>query len=127
MESHYDRTVAVDPREVKLPRWAQDKLDDMRRLTTESREALAATRLASKPEESEAVLNPHGNIKLGIQDGQGLGKHVLISFKLGRHREIDCRITSDGQWLQLRGESRLTMVSDATNSFRVRVVGRDAA
>jgi hypothetical protein len=41
-----------------------------------------------------------------------------------RHYGIDVRATSDGQWVQLQADGRLTLEFDATNTCRVRVVER---
>ena len=40
LDFHVERALEVDPREEKLPVWARDKLDMMRRATNESRKAL---------------------------------------------------------------------------------------
>ncbi|MET0904316.1 MAG: hypothetical protein ABWZ52_13840 [Acidimicrobiales bacterium] len=112
-----------DEREAKLPAWARQKLDQMRELTLGARRELEIALLASKPEESEAVINPYGNIELGL-GALGLGRRVMVRWRLDDpdgHAGIDVRQTTDGKWLYLASsDGRLTAEWDATNTLRVR-------
>lgn len=49
LDFHVDRALEVDPREEKLPVWARDKLETMRRATNESRKTLHDFMTGSEP------------------------------------------------------------------------------
>jgi len=124
--SYVDRTMEEDARESKLPVWAQQKLRALRAVVAEQKSDLEAMLLASKPEESEALLNPYGNMSLGTGP-QGLGKRVMVRWPLTddladrRVHGIDVRQTSDAKWLMLSADGRLTMEWDAANTCRLQV------
>jgi hypothetical protein len=49
LDFHVERALEVDPREEKLPVWARDKLEMMRRATNESRKTLHDFMQGSEP------------------------------------------------------------------------------
>ncbi len=126
MENDFDRAMAKDPREDRLPVWAQTKLEALRRVTQGSLTNLNRYLLETAPEESDAVLDPYGNMHLGTGP-RGLGERCDVRFpflhrfggKAGR-TAIDLRISSNfPDWLQVRGGERLRVEFDASNTLRV--------
>lgn len=71
-------TLDPDPREEKLPRWAQVLLCELRREVASAKATAQAARLATDPEGSDMVLDPYKN-------RIGLGKSPLIHVP-GRNR-----------------------------------------
>lgn len=120
--SLYDDAMGKDAREGNLPVWAQRKLDALRAVASRARTDLEETLLKSSPEESDAILNPYGNIQLGTPP-QGLGPRPDVRFPLrgvGARSHIDARVTGDRRWLYVCGDARLYVVTDASNALRIR-------
>lgn len=67
--------IEKDEREAKLPVWAQNQLITMRRRVRNAEVTAAAARLATAPDESDAVLDPYG-------ENIGLGKDPKVQFRL---------------------------------------------
>lgn len=74
-----------DPREEKLPRWAQQELDRLRRKVADAERLAEEARLATKPEESDAILYPYDEVPVG------LGR-ALVRFLLGGDAYVDARV-----------------------------------
>ncbi|ONI83463.1 hypothetical protein ALI22I_33720 [Saccharothrix sp. ALI-22-I] len=69
--------IEADSREEKLPRWARDRMERLRRAVRNAAfDVLAAdqradeARLTTRPEESDAVLNPYADVPIGLGKGQ---------------------------------------------------------
>ena len=67
-----------DPREAKLPRWAQDHLATMRRQVEAARRAEDAARLATSPDESDTLLDRYAESDIPIGLGVGISVHFLF-------------------------------------------------
>lgn len=117
----YERAMKPDGREGNLPRWAQNRIAGLEKLAKGQQLDLEETLLATRPDESRVVLNPYDNTI-------GLGDRAMIRFKVEAESSfrggLDCRLTSDGQWLQIQGDGRLTIQADATNTVRIKAVDR---
>jgi len=112
-----DRLNEVDPREDKLPRWAFDTINSLRRaLKTEAQRADAA-RLATDPHGSSAILDRFDGVPVG------LGANAVVTFRLPDGYEIQARV-KDGM-LELtgspgrRGHAALVVAPWVTNAVRV--------
>jgi len=103
MNKHFiDRALAVDPREGKLPRWAYDKLDTLRRAATEARAELDALKSGTKPAE------------FYIQDHENNGRFYLprrccLKVDLGEGRIVDLSVREG--WLHIMGEGIMSMLA----------------
>ncbi|MEV0267700.1 hypothetical protein AB0H43_02905 [Hamadaea sp. NPDC050747] len=99
--------MSYDPREGKLPKWAQDLLADLRRKVEDAETRAEEARYATDPEGSDAVLYPHADVPVG------LGDHAQVRFKLGprKHDYADLRVergallVSGGQYLSIEPAS----------------------
>lgn len=118
-----EEAMQPDERESKLPVWAQTKLLDLRRVAQRAFSDLETSLLKTNPDESDAILNPYGNVQLGTGP-QGLGPRPDVRFPLRAldkgHAYIDARVTSDRRWLYVAGHARLYVVTDASNTLRIR-------
>lgn len=81
----------VTEREAKLPAWVQDTLLGLRMELTAARDLAEQALLATTPSESDAVIR-----RLGDKD-IGLGRDIVVSFRLGPDRfdAIDIRLDRD--------------------------------
>lgn len=115
MTTREERLLTPDPREGKLPQWAQEKLRRTRAMTEDARKTAKEAVQATRPEESAIVLNPyqeHGGI--GIAD-----ERSTLRFWLSKDAYVDIQ-TRNGR-LVLHGSDPLVMFATASNSFRVGV------
>jgi hypothetical protein len=109
-----------DPREDKLPKWAQDELGRLR--TTTSNQASRIADLTSGPEESDAFLS------VGFDQEKPLGPHARIAFRLPRKPgsvvNNDVVVYRDGtDSLNINAENgSIHVLPSATNSVRIVVV-----
>jgi hypothetical protein len=110
-----------DPREDKLPKWAQDQLATLRRKVTDAERRAEEARLASGPEDSDTFLHPHDEIPVR------LGRGEPVRFQLGENYfdYLDVRIKRDrrdGPYLELMsGGGVLALRPQVSNVVRVRV------
>lgn len=123
----YTAALTPDPREGKLPVWAQNLLGDQRRTMELMRRELDQALDELDPAGSVAVIHPYGEQLLGTKP-IGLGD-VEVRFRLGAvvdeasERYIDVRRHGAmPEWLYLRGGERLQLEMDVSNSLRVRTV-----
>jgi hypothetical protein len=116
--------LTVDEREERLPRWAQDKLAALRRVTRATLDELQHDRLASNPAESDMVLRPHDDVPLGLGTGFDARVRAILD-----HDEPDQWITlsvhpdRDGTYLELMGSATLQLTMQSSNVVKVRVRG----
>lgn len=109
----------ADPREDKLPVWAQDRMNRLRRLALEAQAAAGDARLATDPEGSHAVMDRWGEVPVG------LGKDPEVTFRLEGGESVTIRrLRQDPRLLEIHGDGALVFRPWATNSVRVGV-GRD--
>jgi hypothetical protein len=109
----YTPPIDPDPREEKLPRWARDLLDNMRRRVERAETTAEATRLATKPDETDTVINRYGDEPVGLPPG------CSVEFRLGPPPEgrtysrnyVHCRVeaTKHGTWLDLSGGDSISV------------------
>lgn len=90
-----DAAQKVDPREVKLPRWAFDKINLLRRVLKAEGQRADEARLATDPDGSSAVLDRFDGIPVG------LGADAKVVFKLADGYEVHARVV--GGRLELMG------------------------
>jgi hypothetical protein len=112
------RPLAVDEREAKLPRWAQELISDLRHKTADAEEVAERAVLATNPEGSDAVLSPHSEAPIG------LGKRPVASYRvpfLGQPNGwIQVRLADEGHGVNLMGSSSIIIEPHVTNSITIR-------
>lgn len=127
--SQYDEVMTPDPREAKLPAWAQQQLTNLRRVAQTLRVDLDRALDASGPEDSDVVINPYGNIRLGTGP-QGLGERPDVRMFLkgvdkGR-AYLDARVEDERrQWIRVTGSDRLIILSESSNVVRISTTVRE--
>jgi hypothetical protein len=109
-----------DVREAKLPVWAKEMIVNLRRRTVNAETDRAADRLATKPGESDALIDRHDDIPIG------LGPRPKITFVLSRDeqgkpvRTIEVRLSRDYPGtLELMGSSTMHIRPQVTNVIQV--------
>lgn len=123
-----------DPREARLPAWARELLAAYRREAERAVRANEEARLATAPEESDAVLAPYSEPPIG------LGRNALVRFLLSPEEEdptdyVDVRVVRERRYrhapgdaaptqpvavfLEVRGGRALTLGPQVTNLLRV--------
>lgn len=103
-----------DPREDKLPVWAQDRLTRLRRLAREAQEVARDARLGTKPEESHAVLDAYGEVPVG------LGKDPEVTFRLEGGESVTVRRRrTDPRLLEVSGSRAITLRPRVANVVEV--------
>jgi hypothetical protein len=109
-----------DPREAKLPLWAKTMLGDLRRRTMNAEKDRDDARLATKPDESDAIMDPYDAIPIG------LGSKPKVTFILRRDdagepvSTVDVRLSRDyPNSLELLGSSSLNIRPQVTNVIQV--------
>lgn len=114
--------IAHEDRELKLPAWAQRKLDELRRELLAVARHRDALLLENNPEGATAVLDPHLR-------PVGLGPDPRVRFLMSPdpHDYIDVRAVSthshDGlptdHALEIHGATGLVIAPVVTNSLRI--------
>ena len=117
----YQDPTIPDPREGNLPKWAQDLLNDLRRITNEAREGADDARLATDPFGSDMLIDAYDRIPIG------LGTRPKLKVVLGRRQPdgdpidyVDVRLTEDGKGIELMGSATLSIRPQVTNVIQVR-------
>lgn len=105
--------MSFDPREDKLPRWAQDLLAKLRRERDDAEQRADEARYATDPDGSSAVLHPWADIPVG------LGADARVRFKLGPSFYVDARVNRDRE-LELRACGPLVLIPQVSNVVRIR-------
>ena len=99
----YGRIDHPDEREAKLPKWAQEMLQDARRRTERAERERDEARHGTAPEESRAVRHQYDDIPLG------LGKLPNVRFTLQpgaydhSYRYVDVRVNESGSRVEVMG------------------------
>ena len=106
-----------DAREVKLPVWAQDTINGLRREYENERKRADAARLETDPEHSNAIIDAHDE-----RAAVGLGD-ATVRFKLpGSTRNgapyVECSVSEDGR-LYVRGSDSIALAPWAGNVIKV--------
>lgn len=109
-----------DSREGSLPKWAQQMLGDLRRRTMNAEKDRDDARLATRPDESDAIMDPYDAIPIG------LGSKPKVTFVLSRDDKgeplstVDVRLSRDyPNALELLGSSSLNIRPQVTNVIQV--------
>jgi hypothetical protein len=110
-----DRALEVDPREAKLPVWAKDKLDDMRRATIDATKALDLLMHGTEPsafwlesrENNKRFYLPRNIGQLKFQSGDS-----VITLMEGRNNMTD--------WLWVQGDSSILVAPSSSNVVYIR-------
>lgn len=121
----YTSPIEPDPREEKLPRWARDLLDNMRRRVEHAEATAEAARLATGPGETDTVVYRYSDEPIGLPPG------CQVEFRLGPAPEgrtfsrnyVHCRVetTKHGTWLDLSGGDSISIQPRSGNSARITV------
>lgn len=119
MESAVDRALTPDPRERKLAVWAQNVINDLRRYLAQVHRAGVQSRLESDPEGSNAVLEPYGDVTLGLAP-IGLGPDAHVEYRLAPHQEVRIR-ASEGRLHVMSVGGRLIVRPTSSNTVTVEV------
>jgi hypothetical protein len=118
-----------DPREAKLPVWAQDLIRNLRRLTAEADQLAETARLNTDPDTSTAVVDVpiygHGS---DVGRTVGLGIRPNIEFRAGTgprgKKVIHARQTEDGLLDVYVSGGGLAVEPKASNAVYIRVTDR---
>lgn len=114
-----DPPMVADPREAGLPKWAQAKLAEARRRVEMAERVARDARLATRPEESDAVLDQYGDVPVG------LGKAPEVTFRLAGKETVTVRQRrGEPGVLEVSGSSSLAIRPQVSNVVTV-AVGRD--
>lgn len=100
----------------KLPKWAQQEIDRLKRDLTDALDEIAAG-----PEDSDTFANPYSNAP------RPLGKEPTIEFVLDNSdmfRTRVVRVRKDGDRLYVNGGDLLTIYPRSSNSLEIAVVQR---
>lgn len=115
----YHSITAEDPREVKLPAWARDMIDNARRRVKEAEKSAQEARLATGPDESDMLVDRYDQTPIG------LGKRPTVRVVLGRKpdgeviRWIDIRLTESRKSIEVMGSTTLRVTPQVTNVIAV--------
>jgi hypothetical protein len=105
-------TLSHDAREARLPLWAQELIRSLRRERDEAETAADDARLATKPDESSAVLHPYSDIPIG------LGRDARVRFKTGRNSWLDVQVRGDA--IEVMGARCLELHAQSGNVFQLK-------
>ncbi len=121
--ARHDDIDTVDPRESRLPIWAQNKLDTARRRVRDAERQAEEYRLATSPEESNTLLRTGSWDKI-----VGLGESPRIVFEVnapeGRERidtydYIEAHVTEAGDGISVRGGTITVIECLSSNHFTI--------
>lgn len=112
----YQDPMYFQPREGKLPIWAQDTIRHLRLKVEQAEAAAAAAALGTKPEESSVIIEKHDRAAIGLG-------HETITFKLGEHwtRNVQARVENgpEGKRVVIQGGTGITVRPRAANSVEI--------
>ncbi len=119
-----------DPREEKLPRWAQESLKSLRAQVVAANKARDDARQEHGPTDSDTILDPyHPAGPIGLPKGERV-RFVLgqadegIVDRLWVDAQIERQTYRDGQtqvWLQLMGGDGISVSPQSSNVIRVTI------
>jgi len=118
----------ADPREAKLPVWAQQMIADYRRITTDAVTFAQAAQLKTNPNGSSILLDPHSGSEAAIGlDDPAIGRawRREIGFRVPAKGYpngglICVQLLRDGDGIEVRGDSALSIEPWVTNTIRVK-------
>jgi hypothetical protein len=103
----------ADPREERLPKWAQEELARLRRQVL--RERALNDDLRGKVGETNTHVQNYGS------DDQPLPKDARVQFRMGERYDQYVTVNVEGDALWLHGGRFLTIHPHVSNAFRVTV------
>jgi hypothetical protein len=109
-----DSLMEQDPREGKLPQWAQRKLADSRRAVQFATEQAQEARLATKPSETDTVVDRYADIPIGLPKG------CRVRYRTGPHDLSDYfEIRADGNGVEVHAGGPMVILPQVTNVLRL--------
>lgn len=108
-----DAAMQEDPREARLPKYAQEALRVLRAALAEQRAMAADVLRRTNPEDARVLLDPDAF----NHDGIGLDPRSTVRFKTGVGY-IDVELRDD--WVQVRGGDNLEIRPKVSNAVDVR-------
>lgn len=112
----------ADPREAKLPVWAQIQLREMRRLVSQWERYAIDARLETRPEETDTVVDDYSQHPIGLPKGEPV-KFRRIERAGRREEYITARMlngpTNRG-WVCIQGADVLEILPQSGNTILVR-------
>ena len=117
-----------DPREARLPRWAQEHLALARRQASDARQALAnamdptPTRVASDPHAS--MLGTFGRVPLYVPDDRPVRFSLEQRDAVEARQYVDVRLDERPGDLRISGSSAVLLEPHVSNSLTIRLVPR---
>jgi hypothetical protein len=103
----------ADPREARLPKWAQEELAGLRRQVTRERKLNAELR--GEVGETNTHVQNYGS------DDQPVTNNARVQFRLGERYDQYVTVHVEGDSLWLHGGRFLTIHPHVSNAFRVSV------
>lgn len=107
----------VDPREAKMPLWAQNMMRDARRRTADAERKAEDLRQETRPDDSNTIIRN----SYGKEIGLGNGPRVVFKIPVppgerwvDHHDYVEVRLDEHGR-LVLHGGSQLILVPHVTN------------
>jgi hypothetical protein len=107
-------TTRIDPREAKLPKWAQELIADMRRDLISSQKFAASLRTNHAGSNTQVQNYSHGD--WGVPNNSRIAFHLLPDT--GRVRRSVKVYIEDGK-LMIQGDYSLNIHPESSNTFRV--------
>ena len=105
----------TDPREARLPKWAQGVLADLRRDLTRVREDFEEFADTAMPEDASAVVNPYDrHPRLAAREGERVR---FLLDGLDGYRYVDVYVLDGG--LDVMGSTGLRIVPHVTNHLHL--------
>jgi hypothetical protein len=110
-----------DPREEKLPRWAQDTITALRRRTRDALVAAELVRTGIDPETSRVVIEHYDPTDPLPPFGLGASEVTFRTGELdgGRHGGIRVSAERDGSGISIMGDSSLVIRPWVTNVVKI--------
>ena len=118
------RAIDPDPREEKLPKWAQEKLSSLRQKVKETRHALNQELYSGiSPDE------PSVGVGMDVETSHPAKlypKHERVKFRFGKGigNYIECNMVNDihfGKRLVVRGGDMVTIHPEASNTVSIKM------
>lgn len=113
-----------DPREGKLPVWAQGLIAECRQAAQEWRGLNEAARLATKPDKTDTIIDQYAELPIGLPVGAEVTFFTEPLRPNPRRWDwITCSIREElsGRYLQIHGSGPVFVRATASNSFRLGV------
>lgn len=112
-------TVPRDPRENKLPKWAQQHIETLRMRLEETRDKLAGIPKA----DAVGFTDPYSDIPLPVAK---LRDTVRFHVDAQQRVFIDVRLREDdhGRWLEVMTSDRILVTPNASNVIEIRLEDR---